>query len=251
VQVDIEGPHDVQPGDIYLLCSDGLSNQLTDQEMGAIAQNLPLQDACQFLVDLANLRGGPDNITIVALKIPGEPEADTTKASGVIGKKWWKIVPWPAVAITLGACLAIFSLMLSTDSKSGLQTYGISLFIVSVLCVLAGLVGVFLQRRTEKEEEARAIVSDSLQIYRRHSIQIDNTLINKLMQTETNLLELIREKGWPLEEAKLKSHQQQVAGSIKKNELIAAFKAQCQALALLTSKLRQNRTKDEQFKPNW
>lgn len=251
VQVDIEGPHEVLPGDIYILCSDGLSNQLTDQELGAIVQNLALPEACQFLVDLANLRGGPDNITVVAMKIPGESVTTEPDKPAMAAKSMLRLIPWPAVAIMLGACLAIFSLMLSTDSKSGMQTYGIILFGVSVLFVLAGLVGVFLQRRTEKEEEARAIASDSLQIYRRHSTQIDAALLNKLMQTETNLLELIREKGWPLEEAQLKKYQQLAASSIKKNELVPAFKAQCQALALLTSKLRENRTKDEQFKPNW
>src|SRR5262249_2731521 len=60
VQVDIEGPHPVLPGDIFLLCSDGLSGPLTDKELGAVASVLAPGEACRFLVDLANLRGGPD-----------------------------------------------------------------------------------------------------------------------------------------------------------------------------------------------
>lgn len=253
VQVDIEGPHQMEPGDIYLLCSDGLSNQLTDQEMGTIVQQLPLQDACQFMVDVANLRGGPDNITVVALRIPGSPspETDETARSGMHFRKWHKVVPWPALLIVLGACLAIFSLILSTDQKSGVQISGMVLFGVSVVVVLAGLVGVFLQRRTEQEEEAQAIVHDSLQIYRRSSAQIDSALVNKFMQTEANLLELIKEKGWTIEEGKFQDLQKQIAKDIKDKELAAAFAKQCQSLSLLTSKLRHHRTKDEQFKPNW
>src|SRR5260370_25741457 len=65
VQVDVEGPHPVQAGDTYLLCSDGLTGQISDSEMGAIASVLPPAEACRFLVDLANLRGGPDNITVL------------------------------------------------------------------------------------------------------------------------------------------------------------------------------------------
>lgn len=42
------------------------------KKMGAIVQNLPLSEACQFLVDLANLRGGPDNITVITLRVPGK-----------------------------------------------------------------------------------------------------------------------------------------------------------------------------------
>src|SRR5262249_1605452 len=50
VQVDIEGPHPLQPGDSYVLCSDGLSNQLTDQEIGAITSVLPPAEACRLLM---------------------------------------------------------------------------------------------------------------------------------------------------------------------------------------------------------
>lgn len=250
VQVDIEGPHRTEPGDIYLICSDGLSNQLSDEELGAIVQNLPLSEACQFLVDLANLRGGPDNITVITLRVPGKkvpteekPPVENTK------KNFLKMVPWPAFTIVLGALLAIFSLILSAD-KSGYTT-GMVLFGISVVLVLSGLVGALLQRRTEKEEEARELVNDSLQIYRRTPFEVNAALINKLMQTETNLQELIREKGWEIDEAKLKRLKQLVATNIKKNDLVAAFVSQCQALGLLTSKMRHHRTKDEQFKPNW
>ena len=253
VQVDIEGPHQIEPGDVYILCSDGLSNQLSDQELGAIARHLPLQEACQFLVDLANLRGGPDNITVVSVRVPGEPEpenaADLKSAKG--NRKWYQIIPWPALAITLGACLAILALIMSTDRTSNLQVGGMAIFGVSVAIVLAGLIGVFLQRRKEQKEEEQENVNSSLQIYRRSPIQVDAALINKLMQTEANLLELIREKGWNVEENKLKQLQGAVALHLKKNELIPALQKQCQSLSFLTTKLRQHRTKDEQFKPNW
>src|SRR5260370_39368521 len=74
VQVDIEGPHPLRPGDIFLLCSDGLSGQLTDHEIGAIASVLPPAESCRFLVHLTNLRGGPDNITVVIIRVGVTPE---------------------------------------------------------------------------------------------------------------------------------------------------------------------------------
>src|SRR4029078_6417129 len=63
VEVDVEGPHPVRPGDIYLVCSDGLTgpDKLSDYEIGAVAAALPPAEACEFLVELANLRGGPDH----------------------------------------------------------------------------------------------------------------------------------------------------------------------------------------------
>lgn len=65
VEVDIEGPIPVESGDVFLLCSDGLSGPVTDPEIGAFAANFHPADACRYLVQLANLRGGQDNITAV------------------------------------------------------------------------------------------------------------------------------------------------------------------------------------------
>lgn len=69
VQVDLEGPFPVQPGDSYLLCSDGLTGQVSDGEIGAVLAVLTPAEAAQFLVHLANLRGGPDNTTIVLARV--------------------------------------------------------------------------------------------------------------------------------------------------------------------------------------
>src|SRR5262249_45104221 len=69
VQVDLEGPHPVQAGDLFLLCSDGLSGPVSDREIGAVARALPPHEACRCLVDLANLNGGPDNITAVVVRV--------------------------------------------------------------------------------------------------------------------------------------------------------------------------------------
>ncbi|MDG2206396.1 MAG: protein phosphatase 2C domain-containing protein [Pirellulales bacterium] len=81
VQIDIEGPFPISPGDIFLLCSDGLSGQVSDLEMGAILSSLPPAEAAQLLVDLANLRGGPDNITVVIAQVDHPPVAQTDNGS--------------------------------------------------------------------------------------------------------------------------------------------------------------------------
>ena len=59
-------------GDLYLLCSDGLCDPVNDDEMAAIlsAENLDLQLALKQMIDLANQRGGPDNITAVLVRVP-------------------------------------------------------------------------------------------------------------------------------------------------------------------------------------
>ena len=60
---------DLQAGDSLLLCSDGLSGQVEDQQMHALVMAHPPQDACQQLVQAANAAGGPDNITVIIIRI--------------------------------------------------------------------------------------------------------------------------------------------------------------------------------------
>ncbi len=74
VNVDLEGPYQVLPGDVFLACSDGLTTVVDDRLIGSLIEVLPPKDAVETLIDVANLRGGPDNISIVVAKIAGENE---------------------------------------------------------------------------------------------------------------------------------------------------------------------------------
>jgi hypothetical protein len=68
------------PGDVLLLCSDGLHGYLPDTEIPALVADVDTASLPQRLVDLANSRGGKDNITAVVLHItegeaPGQSDA--------------------------------------------------------------------------------------------------------------------------------------------------------------------------------
>ncbi|MEM7483022.1 MAG: Stp1/IreP family PP2C-type Ser/Thr phosphatase [Acidobacteriota bacterium] len=71
VAVDIKEV-EVESGDLFILCSDGLTTMLSDEEILAGAQSsTSLDEICHNLVDAANSRGGHDNVTVVALGIEG------------------------------------------------------------------------------------------------------------------------------------------------------------------------------------
>lgn len=59
----------VQRGDTFLLCSDGLSNLVDDDEIALHCTKLPLEELPGALIWLANDRGGDDNITVVAVRM--------------------------------------------------------------------------------------------------------------------------------------------------------------------------------------
>jgi PPM family protein phosphatase len=60
----------LSPGDRLLVCSDGLSSVLTDDQMAAVlSQPLADEPVCESLVHMANLAGGPDNITVIVVSL--------------------------------------------------------------------------------------------------------------------------------------------------------------------------------------
>ena len=71
VQVDVMGLLS-EPGDVFVLCSDGMANMMEDAEILHIVRHHPLTEVPRTLVDLANERGGDDNITVIAVQIQAE-----------------------------------------------------------------------------------------------------------------------------------------------------------------------------------
>ncbi len=60
---------EIQEGDVYLLCSDGLNSMLTDDEIAAVVETGgSLDETCDRLIKAANERGGNDNISVVLLR---------------------------------------------------------------------------------------------------------------------------------------------------------------------------------------
>jgi len=62
-------PHALQPGDTLLLCTDGLWSIVSEKEIAAAVRSSSPAEACVALVTLALEKGGPDNITVIILRI--------------------------------------------------------------------------------------------------------------------------------------------------------------------------------------
>ncbi len=74
--------HEVHPGDMYLLCSDGLSDMLDDETLSQLLQGYEsLEEAGAALIAAANDAGGKDNIAVILARAPGSPAAAS--------KSWW------------------------------------------------------------------------------------------------------------------------------------------------------------------
>lgn len=72
IRVDLTH-QDVRKGDVVVLCSDGLSGQVKKDEIAHIvASGKEPVDVCGELIELANQRGGPDNITVIVARFSGD-----------------------------------------------------------------------------------------------------------------------------------------------------------------------------------
>jgi PPM family protein phosphatase len=84
-EVDVDSlAMDAESGDLYLICSDGLTTMITDEEILSILERAKsLESAGKDLVKAANRRGGEDNVTVVLFTVESdEPLEETAVMSG-------------------------------------------------------------------------------------------------------------------------------------------------------------------------
>jgi protein phosphatase len=250
VEIDIQGPHPVEDGDIYLVCSDGLSGPLSDLEMGAVAEALPPKEASQLLIDLANLRGGPDNISVVIVRINfGKTKVKRDDDDGPQRPPWYQRIPWPLSVLIGGFLLAGAAAALSYNQ---LPQVGFYVFIFAALAIVGGIAGLFIYQKQEKERQEREPeFRPRLKVYRQTECKIDNGLLEKLQNVEAALLQQASEKQWELDWDVHRKHHQLFEKLLAQGNVAAAFRECCRAVRPLTEALAQYRHKEERFQPNW
>src|SRR5207248_2302860 len=130
------------------LCSDGLSGQVFDAEIGTLASSLPPAEACRVLVGLANLRGGPDNITVLIVQV--HEKSHSAKPHGAGGTRSPRL-PWPMVALLLGVLLAAGAGLLTSYS---IRPWNLTVFGLAATAILTGLAGLMVFYNQEKRRLA-------------------------------------------------------------------------------------------------
>jgi protein phosphatase len=69
LEADISGPIPLQAGWLLVMCTDGLTNHVEDEDIRRLVETSPPQEAAEALAALANERGGTDNITVLIVEI--------------------------------------------------------------------------------------------------------------------------------------------------------------------------------------
>ena len=244
VEVDVEGPHPIRPGDIYFLCSDGLTGQLSDYEIGAVVSALPPEEACEFLVELGNLRGGPDNITVMIAQVGGSPDPAAEEPGPAPKRR--RSIPWPLTTLTIGIVLAIVALVLISAAMPG----DAEVFVLAIAAIGAGLFGLGLHGHRDPRPAAEAPIAPELHIYRASHCRIERPLLDKLVKAETaleqRLPDLSADEGREFQTFRAEAEKALAAG-----DLPTAFREHCRAMHILLRSHNSQRHKEEVFQPVW
>lgn len=252
VEVDVEGPHPLQPGDTFLICSDGLTGQLSNYEIGAILSVLPPEEACDFLVELTNLRGAPDNVTVLIVRVKGEPAALPAATTAVNAAKPTRPLKrgefqWPLPTMLGGIALALTALVMVALDTPGRE----AVFGLAALCVAVGLVGLLAMSRRLNREPAEPEYEPRLQVYDRERCQIEPSLLDKMIQAEEAVRERLPEEGRAAALTEVQGQLDEAAASRQAGDLPRAFLAHCRAMHSLVRRFNRLRNKEEVFSPVW
>lgn len=241
VAVDVEGPFDLQSGDRFLLCSDGLTGPLKPELIGMVIGSLPPTDAVQTLADLANLLGGPDNITsiiaeVIDTKSLGEsPPEDLSQSSvsppisrsGRVHPLSWALLI--VCAILLG-CFALLGQVIPA------MISGLGVVVAAIIARMqysASRQGTGLLHEVGLRGKAP---------YRRHACIPSSGSIEPLTDIVRQLEDLEGQREWDFDWQLIHEERNQAHEAIARGDFHAAMVSYCGAVRRLMQALRDSRS---------
>lgn len=236
VHVDLEGPFPIQQGDRYLLCSDGLSGQLSDEEIGILLGSLDINMAVRAMVDVANISGGPDNITVVVAEIVGKTIA-SQEDSPMPRERGIAIYPTSFGVIALICALASMSLLFVSQ---------IPLAVVSAAAAaVAGISGWLKMQSMIVPRSSSSKLGRGP--YRKAQCKPSITFINRLISMIEQLQEFVEERNVSVDQKALDSELSQGKEAVTAKNYKKAIGHYCEVLHVLMRDVRSNpESKDDE-----
>ena len=241
VAVDVEGPFDLKPGDRFLLCSDGLTGPLHPELIGMVVGSLPPSEATQTLVDLANLLGGPDNITVIIAEVVepsqlGQPAPEELSHSSIIQPRA------PVGRVHPFAWAAISASVIATGGCA-LLGYTIPAIVAGAFLAVSATVA-WMQRMGSSVGGLRP--EDCLRgkaPYRVHTCSPDASRIEPLTEIVRQLEDLEHQRDWQFDWKQIHQDRSNAHRAIAKGDYQAALIAFCSAVRGLMQAIRETQEK--------
>lgn len=233
VQVDLEGPFPVRMGDRFLLCSDGLSGQITDEEIATILKLLPPLEAAQLFIDLSNLRGGPDNITALVIEATG---------SEIVSQLPNSVMPEPAnqpksfsraLGIVAGVCL----LAAVALGLLGQWPLAVVTSLLGAVALVTGIVQVYWTPPAQQSEATRYGEGP----YRQFQAKAAEPLFEHLTATMKQLREAAEEHDWTIAWTELEKEFSEACRLADAKNYADAMRKQARVVIELLRQIRNQR----------
>jgi len=243
--VDLEGPFPVRPGDYFLLCSDGLSGQVEDDEIGQILFVLPPDYATEMLINLANLRGGPDNITIVTAQVTAPLDATGTHgglhSEKAISGSTFSLLAWICLGFAiLGLLLSGYALL--TDQRDSWPT-----MVAAIITLLFGGGFFFLAGRTmtgyDHEDEDDTARHFGKGPYVRVDATPEPVFVGKLATTMQQLRDAAQDEQWDIHWADIDHNEQLAVASGNAGDFVKAVYHYSLAINSMMRELKRQKRK--------
>jgi protein phosphatase len=240
VRVDLEGPFPLEVGDTFLVCSDGLSGQVKDEEIGVVLATLSPAEAVRALVDMANLRGGPDNVTAVVARVltvdSNEASLESSAASNDEGGSAPQPLLWGMMAIAVLAALGLVASEYYTAALLG----G---FVAAALGVWA-----LVQSSQNSGPRARLDLKGALGSGP-HTVRDcppDAEAVAVLCQMAQQLREAAKEEHWTLDWSRFNSLGERAQAALTAGDFAGAVRHYALAISFMMNEIRhQPSRKDE------
>lgn len=241
VEIDLEGPYPLEVGDTFLLCSDGLSGQVDDYELAEILASLPPDEAASVLIDLANLRGGPDNITVIIAKIVGPGMADDENGQTAAASTNKRSRPTGAMAswVVSGVCLFLALVLSIADQR-------VPAIVSAVAGVIAAIVGIVLLVRgrmtTDNSSDSHARLGGGPHA---HATCKGG---DKFMETLSGVLDELRdaaqESNWDIEWSRIGEYRRRAAQCASSGDYSEGVRHYARAISFMMDELRRQQKQD-------
>jgi PPM family protein phosphatase len=238
VEIDVEGPFPIQKGDRFLLCSDGLTGLVDDPEIGALMDCLSEEQAVRVLVDLANLRGGPDNTSVIIVRVDDEPAQSTGKKRTANARRSSPVSP-----ILIGTSIFCFGI---SAMLAVLDVWG-SMVVAAILGLIAAGFAVFHMKSSKPNRLHVPASKGGNGPYRRYDAKPSRELYDCLGKTVKQLRDAASGNNWMMDWKKVNQHQAAGDQALRSSDVKQAIRCQAEAIIETMNQLREqhNRAANE------
>ena len=264
LDIDLEGPFPVEQNDLFVLCSDGLSGTLSDEEIAIFTSELSIEEATAAVVGLALVRGAPDNTTVIIVKAGPEEVTQYSRR-----EKQWPLVddggsiasqrrPWiflGVAAVSFFLCLVSYSAYKSSDGTDAFfRRMLIASSIISMGLTLGSVFGSFFSFALLKPRKKIKMMSPGRGTflgkapYRRYDCSPSEKLFTRMIRSLEHAYNELAENNLDTESQKLTEWIEKARISTQSSDFTTATRAIAEGLQIFSQAIQSSMLTDTDTK---